>query len=227
MVALKSGIQSNVYRIVRPMPLILASVLAVVGCDDPIGRLTRSARSPQVAGSSPSAASGSGSPSEVGGTPTQSPAESPSPSPSPEATASIPAPSPSTPRTFSVVTTLAGGVFRDGSVNLARFHEPAGVALDTAGNLYVADSYNNRIRKIGPSGLVSTLAGQGRAGYADGPGSAAMFDHPAGVAVDGSGNVYVADERNNRIRKISPAGDVTTVAGDGTRGLPGRRLSCS
>jgi sugar lactone lactonase YvrE len=117
-----------------------------------------------------------------------------------------------------VVTTFAGLAHQqgttDGTGSAARFVEPAGVALDNAGNLYVADSSNCSIRKITPDGVVSTLAGLGgTAGSADGTGSAARFYQPLGVAVDSVGNVYVADTHNYTIRKITPAGVVSTLAG--------------
>jgi sugar lactone lactonase YvrE len=86
------------------------------------------------------------------------------------------------------------------------------VATDTAGNVYVADSGNSAIRKITPAGVVTTLAG-GTSGSADGTGAAASFSDPKGVAVDGSGNVFVADTDNHTIREITPAGVVTTFAG--------------
>ena len=89
-----------------------------------------------------------------------------------------------------------------------------GVAVDSAGNVYVADTDNHTIRKITPAGVVSTLAGlAGSLGSADGTGSAARFYHPGGVAVDSGGNVYVADTDNHTIRKITPAGVVSTLAG--------------
>lgn len=115
-------------------------------------------------------------------------------------------------------TTLAGLGMKagaaDGHGTSARFNNPFGVAVDGGGNVYVADSWNHAIRKITPSGVVSTLAGSlGVAGTADGTGGAARFTYPAGVAVDSSGNVYVADTNNHTIRKITPAGVVTTVAG--------------
>ncbi|WP_447773392.1 hypothetical protein [Variovorax boronicumulans] len=106
----------------------------------------------------------------------------------------------------------------DGTGPSAQFYGPVRAAVDHAGNVYVADHYNHSIRKITPMGLVSTLAGSGAPGRADGLGSAASFDHPAGIAVDGDGNVYVADTKNNSIRKITPAGVVSTLAGAGTAG---------
>ena len=119
-----------------------------------------------------------------------------------------------------VVTTFAGGApsspspgFVDGTGNAARFNLPTALALDAAGNLYVADTGNTAIRKITPAGVVSTLAGTNSSGFADGAGSAARFTTPTGVAVDALGDVLVADRGNNAIRKITPTGMVTTVAG--------------
>src|SRR5207244_13172639 len=101
------------------------------------------------------------------------------------------------------VSTLAGTVeaFADGSGSQAAFNTPSGLAIDAKGNLFIADTGNNRIRKITPQGLVSTLAGEGTAGYLDCPATQATFDGPIGVAVDGVGNIYVADTYNDRIRK--------------------------
>ena len=123
-----------------------------------------------------------------------------------------------------VVSTLAGQAGTSGSADdtgsAARFNQPSGVAVDTAGNVYVADTYNFTVRKItidtNGVGTVTTLAGTaGAHGTADGTGSAARFNRTSGVAVDSSGNVYVADSGNSLIRKITAAGEVTTLAGGG------------
>ena len=116
--------------------------------------------------------------------------------------------------------TLAGGKegYADGQGAQAAFHTPSGIAIDDAGNLYVADTGNHAIRKVTPQGLVSTLAGNGMAGSADGQGAAAQFNGPVGIAVSGDGVVYVADTYNDRIRRIAPDGTVTTLAGTGKPG---------
>src|SRR5438093_8894811 len=117
-----------------------------------------------------------------------------------------------------VVTTLAGtpGVHAsaDGTGSAAQFWQPWGIAVDSAGIVYVADQANSTIRKITPAGVVTTIAGAaGMFGSADGSGSAARFNSPGGIAVDSSGNLYVADTLNSTIRKITSAGVVTTLAG--------------
>jgi sugar lactone lactonase YvrE len=123
-----------------------------------------------------------------------------------------------------IVSTVAGLANTSGSVDgtgsAARFFQPSGIAVDSAHNLYVADAGNHTIRKIAPGGVVTTFAGlAGTSGSADGAGSAARFNFPRAVAVDSAGNVFVADTNNTIIRKITPAGVVTTVAGQA--GIPG------
>ncbi|MCC3157174.1 SMP-30/gluconolactonase/LRE family protein [Hymenobacter sp. 15J16-1T3B] len=120
-----------------------------------------------------------------------------------------------------MVSTLSGGMgqgWLDGALASARFYTPLDVAVDRLGNLYVADHGGHRIRKI-TSTTVSTLAGTGVAGFADGPGATAQFNAPNGIAVDAQGVVYVSDSENYRIRKIMPDGTVSTLAGTGQRGI--------
>jgi len=118
-------------------------------------------------------------------------------------------------------TTLAGQASRgsnDGTGTDARFCEPIGVAVDATGNVYVADSWNHVIRRISPSGVVTTIAGSaGKPGYVDGVGSASRFKFPEAVAVDRLGNLFVADRDNHAIRKIAADGTVTTLAGSPTQ----------
>jgi len=108
----------------------------------------------------------------------------------------------------------AGGTegYKDETGTEAQFSRPTGVAVDSSGNLYVADTDNDRIRKITSGGVVTTFAGS-TAGHQEGAGTATQFNRPSGVAVDSSGNLYVTDTGNHRIRKITSAGVVTTLAG--------------
>ena len=108
---------------------------------------------------------------------------------------------------------------RDGPLVRARFDEPWGLVRGPGGSLFIADGGEaNRIRRIAPDGAVRTLAGGGE-GFADGTGAAARFHTPSALAVDGRGNLYVADTGNHAIRKVTPGGIVTTLAGDGTPGF--------
>ena len=119
------------------------------------------------------------------------------------------------------VTTLAGtgvGGYVDGPAASARFSSPVGLAQDATGNVYVADAANYRIRRIDPAGLVTTLAGSGVRGFLDGPAATARFFEPQGIALDAAGNLYIADRAAQRIRRLSPAGVVSTYAGSGTAG---------
>jgi DNA-binding beta-propeller fold protein YncE len=115
------------------------------------------------------------------------------------------------------VTTLAGSAGNYGSANgtgaSASFDQPQGLAVDGAGNVYVGDTGNQMIRQITPAGVVTTLAGSTNYGSANGTGASASFWNPQGVALDNATNLYVADSFNNAIRKITPAGVVTTLAG--------------
>jgi trimeric autotransporter adhesin len=120
-----------------------------------------------------------------------------------------------------IITTVAGngtlGFSGDNGPALgAELHQPHGVAVDTAGNLYIADTFNKRIRKVS-NGVITTIAGTGVAGFSgdNGPAISAQLNFPFGVAVDAAGNIYIADSNNYRIREISNK-IITTVVGNGT-----------
>jgi sugar lactone lactonase YvrE len=116
-----------------------------------------------------------------------------------------------------VVTTLAGTAgapgYADGSGGAARFNTPTRLETDADGNLYVTDSGNSAIRRVSPAGAVGTLAGSGNCGSTDGNGAQAQFCNPKGIALDRWGNLWVADSGNHTVRRIDPAGRVSTVAG--------------
>ncbi|MFB9844420.1 NHL repeat-containing protein [Mucilaginibacter ginsenosidivorans] len=126
-----------------------------------------------------------------------------------------------TPTPTSGVATYAGNGtagLQNGSAGSAEFNGPVDLALDLNGNLYVSDQGNNVIRKIDAGGNVTTLAGDGTAGYKNDAAAKAQFNGPQGIVIDNVGNVYVADAGNHVIRKIGVDGNVTTYAGDGTAG---------
>ena len=131
--------------------------------------------------------------------------------------------------TAGVITTVAGngtpGFSGDGGpATSASLDYPIGIAVDAAGNLYIADSFNGRVRKVDTAtGAISTVAGGGSAANLgdDGPATSASFVYPAGVVFDTAGNFYIADQYHDRVRKVTPAGTITTVAGNGTRGFAG------
>ncbi|WP_184549488.1 NHL repeat-containing protein [Mucilaginibacter sp. FT3.2] len=115
------------------------------------------------------------------------------------------------------VSTIAGKSVGnvDGTGTAASFNGPRAIAVDAAGNLYVADANNHSIRKVDITGVVTTIAGTGKAGNSDGTGKAASFSHPSGITIDNAGNLFVADAGNNLVRKITTAGVVSSVAGSG------------
>ena len=122
------------------------------------------------------------------------------------------------------IDTFAGGEIGDnGPAIQARLDTPRWVAVDGAGNLYIADTNFHRIRRVDPLGTITTVAGTGESGFGgdDGPAIQARLYGPQGVAVDSAGNLFIADARNNRIRRVAPSGTITTVAGTGEAGFSG------
>jgi alpha-tubulin suppressor-like RCC1 family protein/sugar lactone lactonase YvrE len=123
-----------------------------------------------------------------------------------------------------IIDTFAGGWLGDGGPAIAAtVNRPQGVALDRFGNLLIADPGHDRVRKVGASGIITTLAGDGIAGYSgdNGPANQANLNSPTSVTADAAGNVFIADTANHRVRKVDPSGVITTVAGDGTPGYYG------
>jgi sugar lactone lactonase YvrE len=130
-----------------------------------------------------------------------------------------------------VITTMAGtgrpGYGGDGGpATAAHLNRPCGVAVDDAGTLYITDDYNDRVRRVTPDGVISTVAGTGSSGYSGdggdgGPAIAAPLNHPVGVAVDGAGTLYITEWHHHRVRRVTPDGVITTVAGTGNSGYSG------
>ena len=130
--------------------------------------------------------------------------------------------------TSGIITTIAGtgvmGYSGDGGpATLAKLSGPVGVAVDAAGNVYIAETWNRRIRKINSSGVITTIAGNGNLGYSGDGGLATLaeLNYPTGVAVDTAGNIYIGDQGNNCIRKVNTGGIITTIAGSGPGGYSG------
>ena len=124
----------------------------------------------------------------------------------------------------TINTIVGGGDVRDGGPAIhAQLALPHGVAVDSAGNLFIADAGNHRIRRVDPSGTITTVAGSGTLGYGgDGrPAGTAFLNNPRGVAVDSAGNLFIADAGNHRIRRVDPSGTITTIAGTGEPGYSG------
>jgi uncharacterized protein (TIGR03437 family) len=129
---------------------------------------------------------------------------------------------------LSLVTTIAGnggaGAAGDGGLApFAQLNQPTACAADSAGNLYIADTYNHSIRKVDPTGTITTVAGTGIAGNGgdEGPATSASLNAPRGIAVDDNGDLYISDTGNNAIRLVTPDGLIHTIAGTGTAGFSG------
>ncbi|MFA4828189.1 MAG: RHS repeat-associated core domain-containing protein [Thermodesulfovibrionales bacterium] len=130
--------------------------------------------------------------------------------------------------TSGIITTVAGngqwGHSGDnGFATQASLRTPSGIAVDNAGNIYIADTYNHRIKKVDASGIITTVAGNGQYGFSGngGPATQATLSFPMGVVVDNAGDIYIADTYNNRIRKVDTNGIITTIAGNGYFGFSG------
>jgi sugar lactone lactonase YvrE len=123
-------------------------------------------------------------------------------------------------------TGIAGNTGNGGAATSARIYGPSGIALDAAGNIYIADQLNHIVRKINSSGIISTVAGNDTAGYSgdSSMATAARLKNPSAVAVDAAGNIYIADMGNNRIRKVHTSGMITTIAGTGAMGYNGDNI---
>ena len=126
--------------------------------------------------------------------------------------------------TNGIITTVVGNVLGDGgAADYATFSFPGGVTVDSSGNLFIADTLNQRIRKVATTGIITTVAGNGNYGYSGdgGPATAASLSYPSALTVDAAGDLFIADESNQRIRKVTTNGIITTIAGNGISGYFG------
>jgi sugar lactone lactonase YvrE len=128
--------------------------------------------------------------------------------------------------TSGIISTIAGGgssIGDGGQATNAQLNNPTEVLFDALGNLYIGDYYNNRIRRVNTAGIITTIAGNGILGFSGDGGQAtnAQLNKPTGIVFDAVGNFYIADEGNNRIRKVNTLGVISTVAGDSTQGYSG------
>src|SRR5580658_9228323 len=137
----------------------------------------------------------------------------------------FPAPAASISGAVYQLSTVAGSdMVGDGGAAVAsQLDQPEGMVVDSAGNLYIADAANARVRKVSPAGIITTIAGTGQPGFSgdNGPAGSAQLNQPYGVALDSSGNLYIADFGNQRVRRVATGGTITTVAGNGQTGSNG------
>ncbi len=126
-----------------------------------------------------------------------------------------------TPPVYQLTTVAGSDLVGDGGpATAAQLAQPEGMVVDSSGNLYIADAANHRVRKVTAAGVISTVAGNGHAGFSgdNGPAAAAELNQPYDLAMDAAGNLYIADYGNQRVRAIGTNGNITTVAGDGSAG---------
>ncbi|MDB5099523.1 MAG: repeat containing protein [Cyanobacteria bacterium RYN_339] len=237
-VLLPAATSARVFDAVVARPDTVAAV-ATTGGGPLVGRTPPEGVSPPPATPTPGQTPAPGQSPTPTPAPTPAPGQSPTPTPGPTPTPTAtpfgatptPAPTPTptpTPVPVLLITAYAGngvaGAAGDGAAaTAAQLNGPYGLAFDPAGNLYIADSANNKVRKVTPGGIISTFAGTGTAGSAGdgGAATAAQLSGPGGVAADASGNLYIADTASNKIRKVTPGGIISTVAGTGVAGAAG------